>query len=206
MAVAEGRGPDIPSAIDSAVAQLGASRQEVRIRVISSGRPDGEAVVTATMLASQPDPELAEKACTLVNQLITLMGLTGRATVMASTDPISLQISGRDMGLLIGWRGGHLRAVQTVVGAMLHRELGAERRLVIDIEGYRSRREAKARELALRAARQVRASGDPIQLDPMSAFERRVVHLALEEDDAVVTVSVGQEPDRHVVVEPRVRG
>ena len=113
-----------------------------------------------------------------------------------------LDISGRDLGILIGWRGETLRALQTVTNMLVGRHLG-EHRVIVDVERYRQRREHTVREIALRAARQVKVTGDPITLDAMQAFERRAIHLALESDPEVTTVSIGQEPERRVVVEPR---
>ncbi len=201
MRMAEGRGPDLPSAIEAALEELGEGRENVQIRVLSNPR-GGEVLVSVRALASQPDPAVAELARSTLERLVATMGIQARVTVRSSTDPVILDVSGRDLGLLIGWRGGHLRALQLVTSAMLQQHL-SERRLVIDVEGYRQRREVRARDLALRAARQVRASGDAIELDPMPAFERRMVHAALQDDHAVSTYSVGAEPERRVVIEPR---
>ena len=122
---------------------------------------------------------------------------------MRSTeDPIVLDVSGRDLGILIGWRGETLRALQTVTNVLVGRHM-SEHRVIVDVERYRQRREHTVREIAYRAARQVKVTGDPITLDAMQAFERRAIHLALEGDPEVTTVSIGQEPERRVVVEPR---
>ena len=75
--------------------------------------------------------------------------------------------------------------------------------MIVDVERYRQRREHTVKEIAFRAARQVKVTGDPITLDAMQAFERRAIHLALEDDPDVTTNSVGEEPERRVVVLPR---
>ena len=138
----------------------------------------------------------------MVEKLLQHMGVRAQVSVRSSSDPIVLDISGRDLGVLIGWRGETLRALQTVTNVVVGRHLGEER-VIIDVERYRQRREHTVREIAYRAARQVKVTGDPITLDAMQPFERRAIHLALEGDPEVTTVSIGQEPERRVVVEPR---
>ena len=91
----------------------------------------------------------------------------------------------------------------TATNLLSSRKLGPERRVIVDVERYRQRRENTVREIAFRAARQVKVTGDPITLDAMQPFERRAIHLALEADPDVTTVSIGVEPERRVVVNPR---
>lgn len=214
MKSAEGRGRTLDEAVDVALIELGESRRNVDIKVLSETTE--ETVVEVSVIdpsepvrvnagASTPavatDPA-AEQGRELVGELILRMGINGQVSVRQSGDPIVLDISGHELGPLIGWRGENLRALQTVVN-MLMSKVGAERRVIIDVERYRQRREHTVREIALRAARQVKVTGDPITLDAMQPFERRAIHLALEDDPDVTTVSVGEEPNRRLVVEPR---
>jgi spoIIIJ-associated protein len=207
---AEGRGPTLEEAVDAALIELGESRRNVEVTVLSEG-PE-ESIVEVTVIeagrahppavgASAADGEVARD---LVAELLDKMGITAQVSVRSGgSDAITLDISGRDLGLLIGWRGESLRALQTVTNMLASRRLGPETRVIVDVERYRQRREHTVREIAYRAARQVKATGDPITLDAMQPFERRAIHLALDEDPEVSTVSVGQEPERRVVVEPR---
>lgn len=211
---AEGRGRTLDEAVDAALIELGESRRNVDVKVLSE--TNEETVVEVSVIdPSQPvrvnagasvpvaatDPA-AERGRDLVGELILRMGINGQVSVRQAGDPIVLDISGRELGPLIGWRGENLRALQTVVN-MLMSKVGAERRVIIDVERYRQRREHTVREIALRAARQVKVTGDPITLDAMQPFERRAIHMALEDDPDVTTVSVGEEPNRRLVVEPR---
>jgi len=205
MKSAEGRGRTLDEAVDAALIQLSESRRNVDVKVVSES-PD-ETVVEVTVLAAEaapaaPSDGLAQAARTLVEQLLQHMGVRAQVSVRTAEEPIVLDISGRDLGILIGWRGETLRALQTVTNMLVGRHLG-EHRVIVDVERYRQRREHTVREIALRAARQVKVTGDPITLDAMQAFERRAIHLALESDPEVTTVSIGQEPERRVVVEPR---
>ena len=207
MRSAQGRGKTLDDAVDAALEELGEDRRNVDVKVLSS--EDDEVVVEVSRLEpsppspgeAAPDP-VADQGRELVAGLLERMGIRGTVAVRQMGDPIILDISGRELGPLIGWRGENLRALQTVVNMLMSRHAG-ERRVIVDVERYRQRREHTVREIAFRAARQVKATGDPITLDPMQPFERRAIHIALEEDPDVTTVSVGEEPNRRLVVEPR---
>lgn len=207
MKSAEGRGRTLDEAVDAALIQLGESRRNVDVKVLSETTDETVVQVSVLADAAAADAESndgqAEVARGLVDELLTRMGVKAQVTVRSSGDPIVLDISGRDLGLLIGWRGETLRALQTVTNVLVSRKVEGEQRVIVDVERYRQRREHTVREIAYRAARQVKVTGDPITLDAMQAFERRAIHLALEEDPDVTTVSVGAEPERRVVVEPR---
>jgi spoIIIJ-associated protein len=218
MKSAEGRGRTLEEAVDSALIQLGESRRNVDVKVISES-PE-ETVVEVSVIGSGPavaegvtvgvGPQSAEEAVrdaqeakALVEQLLTHMGIRAQVGVRGAGEAILLDVNGRDLGMLIGWRGETLRALQTITNLLVGRKLGPDRRVIVDVERYRQRREHTVREIAFRAARQVKVTGDPITLDAMQAFERRAIHLALEDDPEVTTNSVGEEPDRRVVVLPR---
>ncbi len=209
MKSAQGRGPTVDEAVDAALIELGESRRNVDVRVLSEG-PE-ETVVEVTVGAAEApaasdatpvgDPQ-AELARGMLQDLLDKMGVGASVAVRSVDGPVQLDVTGRDLGLLIGWRGETLRALQAVANMLVARELG-ERRVIVDVERYRQRREHTVREIAYRAARQVKMTGDPITLDAMQPFERRAIHLALEDDAAVQTNSIGEEPNRRVVVSPR---
>jgi spoIIIJ-associated protein len=117
--------------------------------------------------------------------------------------PAIIDIRGEDLGLLIGWRGETLRALQLLVNTMVRQALPDADSVVIDVEKYRARREDSVRELALRVADRAKRNRERVGLDPMQAFERRVVHTALAEDPDVSTESEGEEPSRRVVITPK---
>src|SRR5205085_5412350 len=150
--------------------------------------------------AASGDTDAAKE---IVGQLLAHMGVRCSVTSHATPESIVVDVSGRDLGVLIGWRGETLRALQTMTNLLASRRLGPEQRVIVDVERYRQRRENTVREIAYRAARQVKVTGDPITLDAMQPFERRAIHLALESDPDVTTVSIGEEPDRRVVVGPQ---
>jgi spoIIIJ-associated protein len=210
MKSAEGRGRTLDEAVDAALIELKETRRNVDVKILSE-TPD-ETIVEVSII----DPDAAptgvlaapangksEIARGLVDGLLRHMGIRAQVTVRQGSEPITLDISGRDLGALIGWRGETLRALQSVTNVMVGRHLAEGERIIVDVERYRQRREHTVREIAMRAARQVKMTGDAITLDAMQPFERRAIHLALEGDPDVTSSSIGEEPDRRVVVGPR---
>ena len=124
----------------------------------------------------------------------------GSETVLnvAGTSPEAVE----ELGNLIGRRGERLQAIQHLVNLMLSRKLGEWARVTIDIEEYRGRREAQLRALARKAGERVQETGRAVQLEPMTALERRWVHMELQGAPGLATESAGEEPERRVVVIP----
>lgn len=116
--------------------------------------------------------------------------------------PWILNVQGTDLGILIGRRGETLNALQYVTRLIVSRELQRRANLVIDVEGYKARRETSLRRLALRMASQAKRMGSPVTLEPMPPNERRVIHIALREDDEVRTESSGTGNQRKVSIIP----
>ena len=210
MKSAEGRGRTLDEAVDAALIELQESRRHVDVKILSETAE--ETIVEVTVLSDNaPSPAEApaasngkgEVARGLVEGLLKHMGVRAQVTVRSGAEPITLDISGRDLGALIGWRGETLRALQAVTNVMVGKHLAEGERIIVDVERYRQRREHTVREIAMRAARQVKMTGDAITLDAMQPFERRAIHLALEGDPDVTSSSIGEEPDRRVVVGPR---
>ena len=213
MKSAEGRGRTLDEAVDAALIELQESRRHVDVKILIE-TPE-ETVVEVTVMdqtapsmgvAPAPANGKAELAKNLVEGLLKHMGVRAQVSVRTGADPITLDISGRDLGGLIGWRGETLRALQSVTNVMIGKHLAEGERVIVDVERYRQRRVHTVREIAMRAARQVKMTGDAITLDAMQPFERRAIHLALEGDPDVTSSSIGEEPERRVVVGPRKPG
>ena len=210
MKSAEGRGRTLDEAVDAALIELQESRRHVDVKILSETAEETVVEVTvigetAPTIGSAPAPSngKAETARVLVEGLLKHMGVRAQVSVRAGSDPITLDITGRELGGLIGWRGETLRALQSVTNVMVGKHLAEGERVIVDVERYRQRREHTVREIAMRAARQVKMTGDAITLDAMQPFERRAIHLALEGDPDVTSSSIGEEPERRVVVGPR---
>jgi spoIIIJ-associated protein len=149
------------------------------------------------------ESELATEARLLLTRVVDALGVDGRVDVREDDESITLTCSGADVALLIGRHGQTIDAVQYLLNAISHRAHGDERKeVIVDAAGYRDRRRVTLESLAVRTAQQVTTSGERVELDPMTAVERKVVHLKLKEFDGVETASEGTEPNRYVVVLP----
>ncbi|MCC6755336.1 MAG: KH domain-containing protein [Solirubrobacterales bacterium] len=155
------------------------------------------------MEASEWPSEPAERVRFLVERVLDELELDGEVDLEETEDVITATVEGdEDYGLLIGRRGQTIDALQLLAFQAAFRGLRERKRVVVDAAGYRARREEIISERADRAAEKVVASGDEVELDPMNARERRVVHEHLKGRPEVETFSTGDEPHRRVVVAP----
>jgi len=127
----------------------------------------------------------------------------GEMDDVRGTRAILVDITGKDLSVLIGKRSETLNALQYISRLIVSKELGENTTLVIDVEGYRSRRERQLRQLAQRMAEQAIKTGRKQTLEPMPPNERRIVHIELRENDLVTTESYGEEPHRKVTIIPK---
>jgi spoIIIJ-associated protein len=161
----------------------------------------------AELEAAEASPEALAAGKVILEQLLAHIGYEARVEVeTGETSRLNVLGEGREreeLGALIGRKGERLSALQHLVNLMLSRQMGAWTRVLVDVEDYRGRRERQLREIAERAARRVVETGKMLQLEPMPALERRWVHLALKANPDVSTQSIGEEPNRRIVVLPR---
>jgi spoIIIJ-associated protein len=166
----------------------------------------------APAFAAQPseefsDEELDRVADTAVETLKRILDGFGIAAEIEEYEgderEIILDIVGGDVAVLIGRHGRSLEALQVLVSAITNKSLGFRYPVIVDVEGYRHRRRQKLEEMAGRTADRVARQGTPIRLRPMNAYERRIIHVALRNDQRVSTASEGEDPFRAVVVMPR---
>jgi spoIIIJ-associated protein len=147
--------------------------------------------------------ELAGEVREVLERILEAIEVAARIELREDGESIVATITGPELGLVIGKHGQTIDAIQYLVNAITWREHGEERKpVVVDAAGYRERREATLGTLALRSAERVRSSGQVVELDPMTAVERKVVHVRLKDVEGVSTRSEGTEPNRFVVIEP----
>jgi len=193
----------------------GLDKAAVQFEVVSEGERGllGVGYSPARVVASVPDDaveavavdesELAADVRSLVGRITATLGVGARVDVREDDDAVVATCSAPDVALLIGRHGQTIDAVQYLLNAITHRTYGDERKeVVVDAAGYRERRRATLESLAVRTAQQVLASGESVELEPMTAVERKVVHLKLKELAGVETTSEGTEPNRYVIVLP----
>ena len=153
--------------------------------------------------AEQAAPLLAEDLAMgldVLKALLEKMDVEAEVTLDGRPGMEGLDIEGAELGVLIGRGGENLVALQQIVSAITSKTVGHTVHVPVDVEGYRRRREEQLREIAQRVASRVRTTSQAVTLEPMLAFERRIVHLALQGQDGVKTESVGMDPNRRVVV------
>jgi len=164
----------------------------------------------ADLEASEASPEALAAGKAILEQLMHHLGFVVRVEVeTGETSRLNVVADGDEkeaLGALIGRKGERLSALQHLVNLMLSKEIGAWTRVLVDVEDYRGRRERQLRELAERAAARVVETGKMLQLEPMSALERRWIHMSLRDHVGVATQSIGEEPNRRVVLVPRSPG
>jgi spoIIIJ-associated protein len=147
-------------------------------------------------------------AVEFLQRLLEFMGIEAEVTARPPETPgdglgrvsAVLDVTGEDLGILIGRRGSTLAALQYTVNHMVSRQLKSKALVSVDVEGYRRRREDNLKGLALRLAEKVKTSGRTITLEPMPANERRIVHLALVNDSQVASFSLGDGENRKVAI------
>jgi spoIIIJ-associated protein len=168
----------------------------------------------ATSEAAEPAPDdTIQITRDILEGILARMGLTATTTYRTDAviqesermpSPITFDVEGEDLGILIGRRGQTLVCLQYIVRLMVgHRMKTLAPTIVIDVNGYKQHRYQSLQALARRMAEQVEASGEPFTLEPMPAYERRIIHLALAEHPGVTTRSTGFGEARKVVILPR---
>jgi spoIIIJ-associated protein len=221
---AEGHGETVGEAKWAALRELerlepGLDKSAVRFDVLSEGQRGllGVGYEPARVLATvaktdgsapgapteDPEGPVAERARELLERIVEGIGVRCRIELHEEEDALVATCSGGNLGLLIGKHGQTIDAVQYLVNAAVSRAFPDERKqIVVDASGYRARREATLASIAQRSAERALQLGSRVELEPMTAVERKVVHLALRDHPGVETTSEGTEPNRFVVVVP----
>jgi len=209
MRTVEKTGKTVEDAIQEALAELSATRDRVQIEVLDEGAKGLFGIIGAKQarvrvtLIDSIDGKI-ERAVDFLKKLLKHMNVEAEVEAeKAEENVVNIHLKGSRMGVVIGRRGQTLDAIQYLVNVVANREEGPRARFVLDAEGYRDKRAQTLHELAHRLAEKAKAQGRKTVLEPMNALERRIVHMALADDDEVETHSEGQEPYRRVVIVPK---
>ena len=205
-------GRTVEEAIEVALKELDADRDEVEVEILSRGKPGflgfgaEPARVSVRKLTSVGNA--ASLALDVLNKILARSGVQTLTTLRSAHDPDSggpvIDITGEDAGLLIGRRGETLRALQYIVNLAVKNTLkDVDVRVSLDVERYRERRNNSLHEMALRVAERVAGTGRAIPLEPMPAAERRIIHIALADHPRVTTESSGVGEIRKVTISPK---
>lgn len=210
----------VEEAIQQALEQLNIGRDEVEVTIIKEGKhgvlglggEEAKIRVRPLVPVSDKESDIAEMAKGVLEALLDYMGVPASVVQQASPfveeeeeveAPITFDIEGDDLGILIGRRGLTLASLQYIVRLILANQTKTWTPIVIDVEGYKQRRYQALRALALRMAEQVKDKRTPFALEPMPAYERRIIHLALSDHPDVATESIGVGEVRKVVILPK---
>ena len=189
----------------------GFDRETVRFQIVSEGERGllgvgyTPAHVVAEVDASSASSDVSVEAASakeFVQRVADAIGASVSAAAVEQDGTVTVTCTGADLGLLIGKHGQTLDAIQYLANAVVRAEGGAHN-VVVDAAGYRARRTSSLDALAKQSARRASGTGSRVELEPMTAVERKIVHEALKDDPEVETMSEGMEPNRYVVVLPR---
>ncbi|ACV65029.1 single-stranded nucleic acid binding R3H domain protein [Desulfofarcimen acetoxidans DSM 771] len=202
MKVIEKTGKTVEEAVSSALVELGVSRDKVEIEILENPSKilfgifgSKPARVKVIMQLSPTD-----SAVELLNNIVAAMDLTVDYTITERDNISIINLQGKDLGILIGRRGETLDALQYIINLSVNKSVEQRKKIVLDVEGYRDRREETLQRLALKLANKARQRGRNIVLEPMNSQERRIIHTALQGYDDIYTFSEGEEPYRKIVI------
>ena len=205
MKVVEKSAKTVEDAVSAALAELELTKDEVIIEVLEEPSKG----IFGLIGSKQAKVKVTEKENSLAKARNFLMDIFGKMELDVQIDCNELDeytvidISGPDLGILIGRRGDTLDALQYLVNLTANRNAEKRIKIILDVEGYRKRREDTLNRLALRLADKARRKGHDVILEPMNPHERRVIHTALQNHRDVYTYSEGEEPYRKIVISPK---
>jgi spoIIIJ-associated protein len=203
----EFEGKTTEEAIENACAHFQVASEDLEIEILSVGSPGifglgGRKARIRANLHQEPEGDLLPLAREILEQVLAKMQEPATVTATQEEDRINLLIETSDAGLLIGKQGQTLDALQYLVTKMLAKQTRGKVRIAIDVEAYRARHNEALSLLALKYGEKVKRSGRPVTLNPMNPYDRRIVHMALQGDKDLKTISRGEGLYKKVIISP----
>ena len=194
-------------AIAEALAELGVKEEQIRVEVLEEANLSkgifGFMSAKGVKVRVSLKEDLAQTAGLFLREMLVNMSIPAQVEIFKKPENTTLNITGKDLGILIGKHGQTLNAIQYLVNLAVNKDKPERERIIVDIEGYRRRREDTLRRLAVKMADKVKRLGKMEVLEPMSPQERRIIHATLQGDKEVFTYSEGDDPYRHVIISPQ---
>ncbi len=205
MSYIEKSGKTIEDAVESALDELNVDRNEVEIEIIEEPSKGlfGIIGVKPAKVRVKVKETVARQAREFLGKLIKIIKLDVNIDLIEKEEKVLININGPDLGILIGKRGETLDAIQYLANLTANKNVEKRKRIFIDIEGYRKRREDTLKKLAYKLADKARQRGRNVILEPMNSMERRIIHTALQGRDDIYTFSEGEEPYRKIIIAPK---
>ncbi|WP_352399795.1 RNA-binding cell elongation regulator Jag/EloR [Anaerotignum sp.] len=195
-------GKSVDEAIAAALAELDASKEDVSITVLEEGSKGFLGVFggkdAVVLVKKNFNPEKAAE--NFLREVFLSMGLIVKIETQIKDKHLLINLTGEDMGILIGKRGQTLDALQYLVNLVVNKNSNSYVSVMLDTENYRQRRRETLETLAFNLAKKVKHTKKNVVLEPMNPYERRIIHSALQNDRFVTTYSEGEEPYRNVVI------
>ncbi|MDD4237738.1 MAG: protein jag [Desulfotomaculaceae bacterium] len=205
MKAVEKTGKTVDDAVSLALKDLGASREEVEVTVLDEPSKGifgfFGAKMARVMVSLKNGP--SQRATNLLKNILRTMQMQVGINANEKDHEIQIDLEGSDLGLLIGRRGETLDSLQYLVNLSVNKNQEVRKKVIIDIEGYRRRREETLQKLALKLAEKAKQRGRNVVLEPMSSQERRIIHTVLQGRDDIYTFSEGEEPCRKIIIAPK---
>jgi len=197
-------GKTVEEALNKALIKLNVDRDKVNVEVLSQGSRGLFNVigVKPAKIRVSTKYDYIEEAHDFLKNMLKYMNIDSEITITEENNVMKINLSGDKMGLIIGYRGETLDSIQYLVSLIINKihEL-PHKKVILDAENYRSKREETLKRVALKTANKVKVTGRVFKLEPMNPYERRVIHSALQGNIFVKTYSEGDEPFRRVVIE-----
>lgn len=205
MKVVEKVGKTIDEAIERGLQEFGVLRDEVIIEVLEEPSKGLFGLIGSrpakVKLTLKDNP--VRRADRLLKSIFQAMDVPVELDVRENDQLLQVSIEGPDLGILIGRRGETLDALQYLANLAINKNQEQRRKVILDVEGYRLRREETLQKLAVRLADKAKQRGRSVVLEPMNSQERRIIHTALQGRDDIYTFSEGEEPFRKIIIAPK---
>ncbi|MCL6477912.1 MAG: protein jag [Peptococcaceae bacterium] len=205
MQVTEKTARTVDEAVEMALTELGIVMEEADIEVLEQpnkglfGILGSKPARVRIMVKNDP----VRKARTFITEILDTMNLKADIDIKEKEDTVNVVLAGENLGILIGKRGETLDALQYLMNLSANKNQEKRKKFILDIEGYRQRREETLKKLANKLADKARQRGRNVVLEPMSSLERRIIHTALQGRDDISTFSEGEEPYRKIIIAPK---
>jgi spoIIIJ-associated protein len=204
MKTIEMTGRNVEEAVKNALAELKVTEDKIEFEVLDEGSKG-----FFKLLGTKPARVLVKvkrdyiyEAKAFIRDVLNSMGIRAEIRIKEEDNVVKISLTGPDMGIIIGYRGETLDSLQYLVSLVVNKGHETEyKRVVLDTENYRQKREETLKRLAMKTADKVIRSGRSFKLEPMNPYERRVIHSALQNDPKIQTFSEGDEPFRRVVID-----